>query len=56
MTSEKDYEKNNVIVGNYDLTPFPYKHWTIKEIFDQPNTINNSLNKLETSLDLKLGK
>ena len=58
MTSEKDYEKNNVIVGNYDLTPFPYKHWTIKEIFDQPNTINNSLNncgRIKNNSEVKLG-
>jgi glucosamine--fructose-6-phosphate aminotransferase (isomerizing) len=36
-----DIKKVNIITSN--LTPFPYKHWTIKDIYDQPETIINSL-------------
>jgi len=58
MTSGKDYDKNNVVLDNYDLNPFPYKYWTIKEIFDQPNTINNSINnggRIKNNSEIKLG-
>lgn len=58
MTSGKDYEKNNVILEDQILTPYPYKYWTIKEIFDQPITISNSINnggRIENNSKVKLG-
>jgi glucosamine--fructose-6-phosphate aminotransferase (isomerizing) len=38
-----EYEKKLLTIGKYDLTPFPFKHWTIKEIFEQPETILNAI-------------
>ena len=58
MTSEKEYERIDVSVVKYDLTPYPYKHWTIKEILEQPNVINNSLNnggRIKNNDEIKLG-
>jgi glucosamine--fructose-6-phosphate aminotransferase (isomerizing) len=41
-----------------DLTPEPYKHWTLKEINEQPNVVLNSINKggrIKDSSTVKLG-
>ena len=42
---------------NIETTPFPYEHWTLKEIMEQPEAISRSLNyggrfKDETSVKL----
>ncbi len=52
------YTTKRVNITNYDLTPFPYKHWTIKEINEQPNTIFNSINRggrIKDNSNVKLG-
>jgi glucosamine--fructose-6-phosphate aminotransferase (isomerizing) len=39
-------------------TPYPFLHWTLKEIFDQPNTIINAMNRggrIKNSQEVKLG-
>jgi glucosamine--fructose-6-phosphate aminotransferase (isomerizing) len=41
-----------------ELTPYPYNHWTLKEIFDQPNVVLNSINKggrIKNQSEVKLG-
>lgn len=46
---------NNI---NYDLTPEPFKHWTIKEIFEQHDTIFNTINRggrIKNNNEVKLG-
>ena len=40
-----NYTKKNVTLSNSELTPHPYKHWTLKEINEQPNVVLNSINK-----------
>jgi glucosamine--fructose-6-phosphate aminotransferase (isomerizing) len=43
---------------NYDLTPEPFKHWTIKEIFEQHDTIFNTINRggrIKNNNEVKLG-
>ena len=35
---------NNYENANYNLTPEPYPHWTIKEIYEQPEMCLKSLN------------
>ena len=51
----KLYQIENRIV---DISPEPYKHWTIKEIFEQSVSINNALNnggRLIDNSNVKLG-
>jgi len=35
ITTEKNYDIQNALVLNFDLTPSPFAHWTIKEITEQ---------------------
>ena len=37
----------------FDLTPFPYTHWTLKEIHEQSNSITRSLNNGGRIIDNK---
>ena len=36
-------KKVNFILS--EISPDPYKHWTIKEIYEQPNTVFNAINR-----------
>jgi len=38
------YSENKISDLNYSLTPDPYTHWTLKEINEQNETLNRSLN------------
>jgi glucosamine--fructose-6-phosphate aminotransferase (isomerizing) len=52
------YLKNNVSSINSELTPEPYKHWTLKEINEQPDVVLNSINKggrIKNQSEVKLG-
>jgi len=52
------YLKNNISLINSELTPEPYKHWTLKEINEQPDVVLNSINKggrIKNQSDVKLG-
>jgi glucosamine--fructose-6-phosphate aminotransferase (isomerizing) len=52
------YLKNSLITMNSELTPEPYQHWTIKEIFEQPDVVLNSINKggrIKNKSEVKLG-
>jgi len=56
-TSNK-YIHKKITIANYDLTPDPYKHWTLKEINDQQNTIFNTINRggrIKNNSEVKLG-
>lgn len=58
IKTSNQYIHKKVTVTNYDLTPEPYKHWTIKEINDQPNTIFNTINRggrIKNDSEVKLG-
>ena len=58
LNTKHSYIENDVNIFKNDLTPFPYKHWTIKEIMEQPTTILNSLNnggRLKNESEVKLG-
>lgn len=39
------YSKKDVNITHSALTPEPYEHWTLKEIFEQPEVALNSINK-----------
>lgn len=52
------YFFKNVLMDHNDLTPEPYKHWTLKEIQEQPQKILNSINlggRILTNNLVKLG-
>lgn len=41
---EREYKINKINKISYETTPYPYKHWTLKEIYEQPRSINNAIN------------
>ena len=52
------YDKKNVNLTNYEKTPDPYAHWTIKEIYEQPLKILNAINfggRILNKKEVKLG-
>jgi len=58
IETSNQYIHKKVNITNYDLTPDPYKHWTLKEINDQSNTIFNTINRggrIKNNSEVKLG-
>jgi glucosamine--fructose-6-phosphate aminotransferase (isomerizing) len=58
IKTEYDYLKRKVIHIDFQLTPHPFEHWTIKEIHEQPNVILNAMNKggrIQNMKQVKLG-
>ena len=39
MTTNDNYKKINVKNEDFQMTPFPYKHWTEKEIYEQVDSV-----------------
>lgn len=42
--SDDTYQSNNINYEYYSSTPEPYKYWTLKEIYEQPLSINGAIN------------
>jgi glucosamine--fructose-6-phosphate aminotransferase (isomerizing) len=58
IQTSNQYIHKKVNINNYDLTPEPYKHWTIKEINEQVSTIFNTINRggrIKSNNEVKLG-
>ena len=58
IDTKHQYIKKNVTISNHDLTPYPYPHWTIKEIYEQEHTVLNSFNRggrIKNQSEVKLG-
>jgi glucosamine--fructose-6-phosphate aminotransferase (isomerizing) len=58
IQTSNQYIHKKVNINNYDLTPDPYKHWTIKEINEQVSTIFNTINRggrIKSNNEVKLG-
>jgi glucosamine--fructose-6-phosphate aminotransferase (isomerizing) len=58
FTTSKTYIKKNIISLESELSPLPYNHWTLKEIYEQPNVVLNSINKggrIKNNFEVKLG-
>jgi glucosamine--fructose-6-phosphate aminotransferase (isomerizing) len=58
FSTSKTYTKNNVSILDSEISPSPYKHWTLKEIYEQPNIVLNSINKggrIRNNYEVKLG-
>lgn len=58
VKTNSKYENKKINKTEILLSPAPFNHWTVKEIYDQPKTILNSLNnggRLESNDSVKLG-
>jgi len=58
VSTNHTYLKNKITLIENELTPYPYDHWTIKEINDQPNIVLNAINKggrIKSNTKVKLG-
>ena len=56
--TSQTYPKNNISNLDSQISPSPYSHWTLKEIFEQPNVVLNSINKggrIKNKSEVKLG-
>ena len=42
--SNYNYKLNLLSNTSFSITPYPYEHWTLKEIYEQPNSIMNAIN------------
>ena len=52
------YTHKKVNIVERDLTPYPYDHWTLKEIHYQPTCVLNAINnggRIKTQTEVKLG-
>lgn len=57
-TTHNDYIRKKVNSFSEQLTPYPFDHWTLKEIHEQPNTVLNAINKggrIKNASEVKLG-
>lgn len=58
IKTKQNYKKKNVTILESELTPYPFTHWTLKEIYQQPDVILNSINKggrIKNETEVKLG-
>jgi glucosamine--fructose-6-phosphate aminotransferase (isomerizing) len=58
IKTQQTYKKKNITCLESELSPHPFQHWTIKEIYEQPNVVLNSINKggrIKNSSEVKLG-
>jgi len=58
IKTSNTYIKKTVTLLDSELSPFPYQHWTLKEIKEQPDVILNSINKggrIKNKSEVKLG-
>jgi len=58
VTTKHIYSNNKITIMESELYPHPYKHWTLKEINEQPMVVLNSINKggrIKNNSEVKLG-
>lgn len=58
IKTENVYTESKLMIKCRELSPTPYKHWTIKEIHEQPQTIMNAINmggRIKNESEVKLG-
>ena len=59
ITTKNSYKEKNISTElTPQLSPHPYAHWTIKEIYEQPHAIQNSINmggRIKSESEVKLG-
>jgi len=58
LETKRIYKKKNITVLESELTPYPFIHWTLKEINQQPEVVLNAINKggrIKNDCEVKLG-
>lgn len=58
ITTKHNYEKKNITIIDSEISPQPYNHWTLKEIYQQPDIALNSINnggRIKNEYEVKLG-
>lgn len=58
IETSNQYIQKQINLINYEQTSEPFLHWTIKEIYEQPNTIFNAINRggrIKNNSEVKLG-
>jgi glucosamine--fructose-6-phosphate aminotransferase (isomerizing) len=58
LNTKRNYKKKNVTILESELTPYPFNHWTLKEIYQQPEVVLSSINKggrIKNNCEVKLG-
>lgn len=58
FSTEHVYTQKVLTLLNSELSSSPFKHWTLKEIYEQPNVVLNSINKggrIKNNSEVKLG-
>lgn len=58
LKTKQIYKNKNMTILESELTPYPYSHWTLKEIYQQPDVILNTINKggrIKNESEVKLG-
>jgi len=58
INTRQNYKKKNIINTESSLTPHPFTHWTLREIYQQPDVVLNAINKggrIKNEYEVKLG-
>ena len=58
VKTKQNYKKKNVTILGSELSPYPFIHWTLKEIHQQPGVILNTINnggRIKNETEVKLG-
>lgn len=58
VSTKHAYIKKGITSCETELTPLPYPHWTLKEIYEQPKIVINAINKggrIKNKTEVKLG-
>lgn len=58
IQTKNNYQKKAIIKENVKLTPYPYNHWMLKEIFEQKESIKRAISnggRLLNNNQVKLG-
>lgn len=58
ISTTHKYDEKNIQINNFCLSPDPYKHWTLKEIYEQPQIVLNAINnggRIKSISEVKLG-
>lgn len=58
LVTKQNYKKKKVTILESELTPYPFSHWTLKEIYQQPEVVLNCINnggRIKNDCEVKLG-
>jgi glucosamine--fructose-6-phosphate aminotransferase (isomerizing) len=58
VTTTYKYAEKKISLIASEISPYPYTHWTLKEINEQPNTVINAINRggrIKNETEVKLG-